>query len=71
MRTAPRKPKPGPSTGSGQALSGDPSHSIPTVSRSKKHKVPFDFAQGRLSSRQIIAFAMICSGWDDRIEEVA
>jgi|SRR5216684_3378832 len=28
---------------------------------------PFDFAQGRLSTPQIIAFAMICSGRDDRI----
>jgi hypothetical protein len=34
-----------------------------------KYKVPFGFAQGRLSTPQIIAFAMICSGRDDRVGE--
>jgi len=36
----------------------------------KKHKVPFGFAQGRLSTPRIIAFAMICSGRDDRVEGI-
>jgi len=35
-----------------------------------QHQVPFDFAQGRLSTPQIIAFAMICSGRDDRVREI-
>jgi len=46
----------------------------PTRSRpsdaNTKHKVPFDFAQGRLSTPQIIAFAMISSGRDDRVGDV-
>jgi hypothetical protein len=33
-------------------------------------KVPFDFAQGRLSTPQIIAFAMISSDRDDRVGDV-
>jgi hypothetical protein len=40
--------------------------SLPAALRTK-HKVPFDFAQGRLSTPQIIAFAMISSGRDDRV----
>src|ERR1700677_791755 len=38
--------------------------------RPPKHRVPFDFAQGRLSTPQIIAFAMISSGRDDRAGNV-
>src|SRR6266446_4691385 len=39
----------------------------PPSDANTKHKVPFDFAQGRLSTPQIIAFAMISSGRDDRV----
>ena len=35
-----------------------------------KQQVPFDSAQGRLSTPQIIALAIICSGRDDRVEEI-
>jgi hypothetical protein len=34
-----------------------------------KHKVPFDFAQGRLSTPQITTFAVICCGRNDRVAE--
>jgi hypothetical protein len=43
--------------------------SLPAALKTK-HKVPFDFAQGRLSTPQIIAFAMISSGRDDREGDV-
>jgi hypothetical protein len=49
------------------------SDSIFTVPHSRvtsQQQVPFDFAQGRLSTPQTTALAMIRSGRDDRIEEI-
>ena len=43
---------------------------ISTVPGPRKHKVPFEFAQSRLFTPRIVGFAMICSGWDDRIEKI-
>src|SRR5260221_7751451 len=47
-------------------VSSTPTGSPPSDANTK-HKVPFDFAQGRLSTPQIIAFAMISSGRDDTV----
>jgi hypothetical protein len=43
---------------------------VPHSQVMSQQQVPFDYAQGRLSTLQIIAFAMICSGRDDRTEEI-
>jgi len=47
-----------------------PEHVHLLLSEPSQQQVPFDFAQGRLSTPQIVAFAMICSGRDDRVGEI-
>src|SRR5947207_13710578 len=47
-----------------------PEHVHLLLSEPSQQQVPFDFAQGRLSTPRIVAFAMICSGRDDRVGEI-
>jgi hypothetical protein len=39
------------------------------LSGENSQQVPFDFAQGRLSTPQITALAVICCGRNDRVGE--
>ena len=47
-----------------------PEHVHLLLSEPSQQQVPFDFAQGRLPTPRIVAFAMICSGRDDRVGEI-